>query len=122
MRPMVSSARRGRSTRTTRIATIAVATVLATVARAQAPDAMADAYPLTLAVGEAIALCQTGTLLCPAAATRCDDTSVVDVGADDRGPVLTGVRPGSTLCSAATASGMGARRVYRVTVTPNPAR
>lgn len=86
--------------------------------RTQAPDAAADAYPLTLAVGESVALCDTGTLLCPAAGTRCDDLSVVGVGADPRGPVLKGLAPGTTLCSAATASGQGPRRVYRVTVKP----
>ncbi len=95
----------------------AVAVLLAAFAapaRAQAPDA----YPLTLAVGDTVALCDTGTLLCPAAGTRCDDLSVVGVGADQRGPVLKGLAPGTTLCSAATASGQGPRRVYRVTVEP----
>ncbi len=75
-----------------------------------------DGHPLRLAVGESVALCGTGTLLCPAGDTRCDDGSVVAVGGDERGPVLTALKPGSTLCSAGSASGMGQRRVYRVTV------
>lgn len=98
---------------------VALLATLAAPARSQAPDAAPDGYPLTLEVGETVALCETGTLLCPAAGTRCDDLAVVGVGADQRGPVLTGLAPGTTLCSAATASGQGARRVYRVTVKPS---
>ncbi len=99
---------------------LALGVLAAATARAQGGGD--EAYPLTLAVGETVALCATGTLLCPAAGTRCDDTAVVEPGADERGPVLTGRRPGTTLCSAASGSGLGMRRVYRLTVVDRRAR
>jgi hypothetical protein len=102
-----------------RITLVALAASIA-VARAEAAGSPADdgGHPLRLAVGQSVALCSTGTLLCPARATFCDDTSVVVVGGDERGPVLTGMKPGTTVCSAASAS--GSRRVYRVTVGTKP--
>ncbi len=80
-----------------------------------------DALPLRLAVGEVLALCETGTVICPAS-VRCDDPSIVQLGADARGALLTGVKPGSTLCSAGSASGQGMRRVYRITVVEKSGR
>ena len=98
-----------------------VVTIAFVAAMAQAAGSAADeAYPLRLEVGESVALCSTGTLLCPARDTRCDDASIVVAGADERGPVLKGVTPGTTLCSAGSASGGGSRRVYRVTVVGKP--
>lgn len=92
---------------------------LAGAARAQDDGGASDApHPLTLRVGESIAICATGTIVCPAGAAVCDDLSVaLPVGDPERGLVLKGLKPGSTLCSAAGSSGQGTRRTYRVTVT-----
>ncbi len=79
--------------------------------------AAADApYPLTVRVGETVAICKTGTIQCPASNAICDDTSVVAVEAGPDGLVFKGLKPGTTLCGASGASGQGVRRVYRVTV------
>jgi hypothetical protein len=99
---------------------IALMIWVAAVAWAQGAGSGADEYPLRLEVGKSVALCSTGTLICPARDTRCDDASVVVAGADERGPVLKGVKEGTTLCSTGSASGQGARRVYRVTVVARP--
>ncbi len=88
---------------------------------AQGSPVVDDALPLRLVVGEVLALCETGTVICPAS-VRCDDPSIVAPGGDRRGALLTGVKPGSTLCSAGSASGQGMRRVYRVTVVEKPGR
>jgi hypothetical protein len=99
-----------------RVAGIALVTTwVVAVAPARGADTT-DAHELRLEVGQSVSLCSTGTLLCPARDARCDDLSVVAPGADERGPLLKGVKPGTTLCSAAGASGAGARRIYRVTV------
>lgn len=80
-----------------------------------------DPYPLHVSVGQGAAICKTGTILCPAGAAMCDDPKVAvpELGPD--GVEFKGVGPGSTLCSAGSASGKGARRVYRVTVGAAPA-
>jgi hypothetical protein len=88
---------------------------------AQGSPVVDDALPLRLTVGEVLAICETGTVICPAA-VRCDDTSIVQIGADGRGALLTAVKPGSTVCSAGSASGLGMRRVYRLTVVEKPSR
>jgi hypothetical protein len=86
-----------------------------------APLVRADGPPrdeperLTIRAGEAIALCKTGRATCPAVGT-CDDTAVAAPDGSPDGLVLRGVAPGTTLCSAASASGAGPRRVFRVTV------
>jgi hypothetical protein len=80
--------------------------------------AAADApFPLSVGVGKSVDLCSTGTIQCPAVAPICDDTSVVGAEVTQAGLVFKGLKPGSTLCSAASASGAGPRRVYRVEVT-----
>jgi hypothetical protein len=76
-------------------------------------------FPLSVHVGESVAICATGTIQCPAAAPICDDTSVATAENTDAGLVFKGVKPGSTLCSAASASGAGHRRVYQITVAPD---
>ena len=78
--------------------------------------AAADPVPLTVKVGESVALCATGTIQCPAANPICDDTSVATAEVTAEGLVLRGVKKGTTLCSAAGASGFGQRQVYRVVV------
>jgi hypothetical protein len=75
-------------------------------------------YPLAIRVGKSIAICKTGTISCPAASPICDDTSVVEASVAEEGLVFKGLKPGTTLCSAANAGGAGLRRVYRVTVSP----
>ena len=85
-------------------------------AAAQGSGADAGPAPLHLQVGESVAICSTGAVICPVGTAWCDDTSVVAVGGDARGPVLTGTREGATLCSVGSASGQGFRRVFRVTV------
>lgn len=77
------------------------------------PDAPA---PLRLRVGEVVDLCQTGTIICPAAGTICDDTAIVAIEATPAGVRLRGAAPGETMCSVAGSSGRGLRRVYRITV------
>ncbi len=97
---------------------VLVVLALAAVSRAQAQGAPADPpYPLTVKPGEAVAICPTRTIVCPAAAALCDDPSVAVPEMDpERGLVFRGVKPGSTLCSAGGLGGQGMRRVYRVTV------
>jgi hypothetical protein len=97
-------------------------TLVAATTSARGADPVDEPYPLRLVVGQSVALCSTGTLICPAADTRCDDGSVVAIGGDHRGPVLKAVKRGTTVCSTGSASGQGPRRVYRVTVAANPAR
>ena len=88
---------------------------------AQASSAATDAYPLQLERGQTIALCETGTVICPAS-VKCDDPSIVELGGDQRGALLRGATLGTTLCSAGSASGLGMRRIYRVTGVEKPAR
>jgi hypothetical protein len=75
-------------------------------------------YPLVVKVGESTAICKTGTILCPAAAAICDDTSIAVGETMGQGLVFRGVKPGTTLCSALASSGQGMRTVYGVTVVP----
>jgi hypothetical protein len=78
-----------------------------------------EPYPLQMKVGGSVAVCKTGAMICPANNPTCDDTSVVTASIDEsQGLVFKGLKPGTTLCSAATGSGLGLRRVFRVTVTP----
>ncbi|HTO99662.1 MAG TPA: hypothetical protein VMK66_21580 [Myxococcales bacterium] len=94
------------------------AVVLAAFA-AKAQTADTEPYPLKLRVGGSVAVCKTGAILCPANNPACDDTSVVTASIDEaQGLVFKGLKPGTTLCSAAVGSGLGQRRVFRVTVTP----
>ena len=94
--------------------TLLVAVALAGSAAAQD----AGPYPLKVKAGESVAVCATGTIICPASDPICDDTSVVTTVSTPDGLAFKGVKPGTTLCSAASAAGRGLRRVYRVTVTP----
>jgi hypothetical protein len=74
-------------------------------------------YPLEIKVGQAAAICRTGTIQCPASEPICDDTSVVTAEVSEKeGLIFKGLKPGTTLCSAAASQGFGARRVYRVVV------
>jgi hypothetical protein len=83
---------------------------------AQDGGADPDAFPLTVKVGQVVSLCATGTIVCPAGVAICDDPSVAVPGTAEGGLVLRGVKPGKTLCSARSAQGLGALRLYRVEV------
>jgi hypothetical protein len=108
--------------RTTFIPLVAWAVVLASPAGlARAGDGAKDEpVPLALAVGESAPICRTGTITCPARDPICDDASIAAGAVTDEGLVFTALKPGTTLCSAASASGSGPRRVYRITVKPKP--
>ena len=78
--------------------------------------ASADAFPLEVGVGKSVAICKTGTILCPAGNAICDDDSIVAVESSADGIVFRGLKPGTTICSAASGGGAGLRSVYKVTV------
>ena len=88
-------------------------------AAAQDGGAAADEpVPLRIRVGETVAICATGTIICPAGAALCDDPAVAVPDASGDGLSFRGVGEGTTLCSAQAAQGRGMRRVYRVIVAP----
>ncbi len=90
--------------------------LLAFVGLARADGAPPDEPDrLEVRVGESVALCRTGRVACPAIGT-CDDPRVATPDGSPDGLVIRGVAPGTTLCGAASASGAGQRRVFRVTV------
>jgi hypothetical protein len=98
-----------------------LALLTAPAARAAGESPPADApHPLQLEVGETLSLCGTGTVSCPPRAPRCDDLSVVAPEERSDGAAFRGLKPGTTLCSAAGGTVLGTRRVYRVTVVPRP--
>jgi hypothetical protein len=97
------------------LAAVAVALPLATAAEATVAAAEGP-VEVRVPVGGLALICQTGTIICPAAAPICDDPRVAipELTPAD-GLAFKGVGPGETLCSAQ--SGMRIRRVYRVIVT-----
>jgi hypothetical protein len=96
---------------------VAVLLALAFPAAARSGDPRKDeAYPLQVKVGDAVAICETQTILCPAGAAVCDDPAIARPDGDARGVLFRGVSPGTTLCSAGSSSGQVWRVVYRVTV------
>jgi hypothetical protein len=89
----------------------------APVTLTEAAVPLSDApVPLTVRVGKSVAICGTGTIQCPAVQPICDDTSVVTAEETEAGLAFKGLKPGTTLCSAASAAGVGPRRVYRIEV------
>ena len=97
---------------------LAVAAPLAAAAADEFTHTVVDLpYPLHIKVGESLAICKTGTILCPAGVPICDDGTLIQFDLSADGLVFRGVKGGETLCSAASASGKGLRRVYRVTVS-----
>ncbi len=71
-------------------------------------------FPVDLQVGESFDVCRSGEVVCPARTPICDDPKVA-VPVDLPGGLgFKGVSPGTTLCSAASATGL--RRVFRITV------
>jgi hypothetical protein len=86
-------------------------TLLVTVHHARAQD---EPFPVALSVGETFAVCASGQIICPARTPICDNLKVA-VPVDAQGGLgFQGVAPGTTLCSAASATGM--RRVFRIIV------
>ena len=79
---------------------------------------LAAPVQLDLRVGKSVPLCATGTIQCPATSPICDDTTVATAEDSEGGLVIKGLKPGETLCSAASASGLGPRQVYKVVVKP----
>lgn len=112
----VTGAVKSATLRSVRTAAVALAVALVGL-----PAVAQEPHPLRLVVGGTLAICKTGTILCPAGAAVCDDTTVAAFEAGPDGLALRALKPGTTLCSAASASGAGPRRVYRVTVEAAPA-
>lgn len=81
---------------------------------AQNTPAVNKPYPITVGVGQAVSICLTGTIICPARSPICDDTSVATVQDGTNGLEIVGVKPGSTLCSVMSAAAV--RFIYAVTV------
>lgn len=78
------------------------------------PPAKNEPYPITVGVGEAVDICTTGTMICPAYDPICDDIHVATMRRGAKGLEIVGVSPGKTLCSASSANFV--RVVYAVTV------
>jgi len=96
-----------------------MAVALAAFASAGQRASTDEPYPLTIEVGGSVAVCYLGAIICPANNAICEDPSVATGSIDEiHGLVFKGVKPGVTLCSAASGSGFGYRRLFRVTVTP----
>jgi len=73
-----------------------------------------EPFPVELRVGETFEVCTSGQIVCPARASICDNLKVA-VPVDVPGGLgFHGVGPGTTLCSSASA--VGPRRVFRITV------
>ncbi len=82
---------------------------------AQGPPAKApQPYPVTLSVGEAVDICTTGIIMCPAYDPICDNISVATMRRGPKGLEIVGVQPGKTLCSASSANFV--RVLFAVTV------
>lgn len=73
---------------------------------------------LVIRTGDSVAICKTGTIICPATLGTCDDPAVAAADSGDDGIVFRGISPGATVCSAVGTSGVGPRKLYRVKVVP----
>lgn len=71
-------------------------------------------YPITVGVGQGVSVCKTGTVICPVRSPICDDVSVATVRDGKDGLEIVGVKPGTTLCSVVSLTGL--RTLYTVTV------
>lgn len=88
--------------------------MIAAPAVAQDSPAGDAPYPITVGVGQAAAICTTGTVLCPVRFTTGSDASIAATREGDNGPQTAGVKPGTTLCYTTSANAV--RFVYAVTV------
>ena len=90
------------------------AALLASPALADEPRPSDKAPAVVLKVGESVRICETRTVICPASAPICDDTSLVAIRDQGKGLEIVGLKPGRTLCSVMSAN--QARQVFAVTV------
>jgi len=81
---------------------------------AENPPLADKPYPIIVGVGQAVSICTTGTIVCPARSPICDDTSVATVRDGESGLEIVGVNPGTTLCAVTSATAF--RTIYSVTV------
>ena len=81
---------------------------------AQGPPTKVEPYPIIVGVGEAVDICATGTMMCPAYDPICDNISVATMRRGPKGLEIVGVQPGKTLCSASSANFV--RVLFAVTV------
>jgi hypothetical protein len=96
-----------------RLALVA-ALLAASPALADEPRPSDKAPAVVLKVGDSIRVCETRTVICPASAPICDDTSIVAIRDQGKGLEIVGLKPGRTLCSVMSAN--QARQVFAVTV------
>jgi hypothetical protein len=89
-------------------------TAVAGQSTAQDPPTADMGYPIALGVGQSVSICKTGTVICPVRSPICDDVSVATVRSGKDGLEIVGVKPGVTLCSVVSLTGL--RTLYRVTV------
>lgn len=71
-------------------------------------------HQITLSVGQSVSICKTGTVICPVRSPICDDISVATVRDGTDGLEIVGLKPGKTLCSVVSLTGL--RTLYSVTV------
>jgi hypothetical protein len=89
-------------------------TVVAAHSIAQGQPTADMGHPVTVGVGQAVGVCKTGTVICPVRSPICDDISVATVRSGNDGLEIVGVKPGKTLCSVVSMTGL--RTLYAVTV------
>jgi hypothetical protein len=89
-------------------------TVVAAYSIAQGQPTTDMGHPITVGVGQSVSVCKTGTVICPVRSPICDDLSVATVRGGKDGLEIVGVKPGATLCSVVSMTGL--RTLYSVTV------
>lgn len=97
------------------LARLALAAALASAPPADEPRSREQPVAVALKVGESLRLCETRTIICPASAPICDDTSLVAIRDQGKGLEIVGLKPGRTLCSVMSAN--QARQVFAVAVS-----
>jgi hypothetical protein len=90
------------------------AVTIPSVAAQDTPAVDNKPYPIFVSVGQAINICNTGTVICPVRFTMCTENSIATIREGDNGPEIVGVKPGKTLCYTTSANAV--RFVYEVTV------
>jgi uncharacterized membrane protein len=71
-------------------------------------------YAIEMKPGQVFEVCKSGLIACPVIISLCDDPGVVTTVDTPSGLGFKAVSPGTTLCSAG--SGVGPRRLFRITV------
>jgi len=101
--------------RTTIVAVIGLLFITASPGRTQDASTLPDEpYSVDLEAGDIFKVCLSGEVVCPAISPICDDVKVALPVDTPDGLGFRGVGPGTTLCSAASATGQ--RRIFRITV------